>query len=102
MLFRSVEYARSDFSFKTEEHTTVFRIGDLNDGEHIFTVEAEDNCGNTVSSSVTFYKDTNPPEKGSIAAISPESVNIGGSQWFDREEVIIFRVDAADTASGRF
>lgn len=95
-----VEYARSDFSFKTEEHTTVFRIGDLNDGEHIFTVEAEDNCGNTVSSSVTFYKDTNPPEKGSIAAISPESVNIGGSQWFDREEVIIFRVDAADTASG--
>ncbi len=95
-----VKYSKSDFSFKTEEHVTTFRIGDLYDGEHIFTVEVEDNCGNTASSSVTFYKDTCPPEKGSIAAISPECVNIAGSQWFDKEEVIVFRADVADAASG--
>lgn len=95
-----VVYSKSDFSFKTEEYTKTFRIGDLNDGEHIFTVEVEDNCGNTVNGSITFYKDTNSPEKGIITAISPESVNIGGQQWFDKEEVVKFRVDTVDDASG--
>ena len=93
-------YTKSNFSFKTEEHAKTFRIGDLNDGEHIFTVEVEDNCGNTASRSLTFYKDTSSPEKGIITAVSPESVNIGGRQWFDKEEVVKFRVDTADDASG--
>ena len=95
-----VEYTKSDFSFKTEEYTRTFKIGDLNDGEHIFTVEVEDNCGNTVSDSITFYKDTNSPEKGDITAVSPECINIGDKQWFDKEEVIKFRVDTIDDASG--
>ncbi len=95
-----VKYSNADFSFKTEEHLERFRIGDLSNGEHVFTVEVEDNCGNMVSDSITFYKDANPPEKGIVTAISPESVNIGTNQWFDKEEEITFRVDAADDASG--
>lgn len=95
-----VKYSKSDFSFKTTKHTEKFRIGDLSNGEHIFTVEVEDNCGNTASQSITFYKDTNSPKKGIITIISPKSVNIGSKKWFDKEELIEFRVDTVDTGSG--
>ena len=50
-----VKYSNTRFPFKTTKHTEKFRIGDLSNGEHIFTVEVEDNCGNTVSDSITFY-----------------------------------------------
>ncbi len=95
-----VVYSNSSFTFKTIKHTEKVKIGDLSNGEHIFTVEVEDNCGNTASDSITFYKDTNPPKKGTITVISPESVNIGAKKWFDKEELITFRVDTLDTASG--
>ena len=95
-----VKYSNTRFPFKTTKHTEKFRIGDLSNGEHIFTVEVEDNCGNTVSDSITFYKDTNAPKKGTVTVVSPESVKLGAKHWFDKEEVITFRVDTEDTASG--
>lgn len=95
-----VKYSNTRFPFKTTKHTEKFRIGDLSNGEHIFTVEVEDNCGNIVSDSITFYKDTNAPKKGTVTVVSPESVKLGAKHWFDKEEVITFRVDTEDTASG--
>lgn len=95
-----VKYSNSDFSFKTTEHTETYIIGDLDDGEHIFTVEVEDNCGNTFSDSITLYKDTAPPEKGIITAVSPNSVTIDGNKWFEKGDIITFRVDSSDAASG--
>ncbi len=95
-----VKYSNSGFSFKTEKHTESFRMGDFSDGVHVFTVEVEDNCGNIARGSITFCKDTDAPEKGIVRAVSPESVDIGSKLWFDKEEVIQFRVDTADAASG--
>ena len=93
-------YLDSNFSFKSIEHTETFIIGNLIDGEHIFTVEAEDNCGNTSCDSITFYKDTAPPESGTITVVSPESAVIDAKQWFEKNEVVTFRVDSSDAASG--
>lgn len=95
-----MQYSNSNFPFKTTEHTETFIIGNLSDGEHIFTVEVSDNCGNTFSDSITFYKDTVPPEHGLITAIAPECVTIDDKQWFEKNEIITFRVDASDAASG--
>lgn len=95
-----VKYSNADFSFKTIEHTETYIMGDLDDGEHIFTVEVEDNCGNTFSDSITLYKDTTPPEKGIITTVLPKSVTIDGNNWFDKDEIITFRVDSSDAASG--
>lgn len=94
-----VKYSNSNFSFKTTEYTETIIIGDLNDGEHIFTVDVEDNCGNHFSDSVTFYKDTTPPESGTITAVSPKSVRINAEQWFANNQVITFRVDSSDALS---
>jgi hypothetical protein len=81
------------------EHTETYVIGDLEDGKHIFSAATEDNAGNTFSASRTFYKDIVPPG-GDITAISPECVMIDEKQWYDKDEVITFRVDASDNASG--
>lgn len=93
-------YSNSNFSFITAEHTEAFKIGDLSDGEHKITVDVKDNCGNSRRNSVIFYKDSDPPEKGEITALSPEGVIIDGKQWFEKSEVITFRVDSSDAASG--
>lgn len=94
------EISNLKIPLKAAEHKETFIIGDLDDGEHIFTVDAEDNCGNTFSDSVTFYKDTTPPESGAITAVSPKSVNINAEQWFANNQVITFRVDSSDAMSG--
>lgn len=95
-----VIYSNSGFSVKTAEHTETFKIGDLSDGEHIFTVEVVDNCGNALKRSITFYKDVALPEKGEITVSSPKCVAVDGKQWFDKKDDIAFRIEASDAGSG--
>lgn len=94
------KFEKTGFSSIDLEHTETYTIGDLADGSHTIVVEVEDNAGNVRKDLKTFYIDREPPESGVISATSPESVIIDGEQWFDKDEVITFRVDSSDADSG--
>lgn len=93
-------YFKSNFDYKTLQHSESFVIGNLDDGKHVFSAEVTDNCGNTRKSSITIYKDVCIPDKGTISVASPESKLIGSEQWFDKGEIITFRIEANDALSG--
>lgn len=93
-------YLTPDFTRITTEYAQTISMGELLDGEHIVTVDAEDNCGNTETGSFTFYKDTVTPTNGSITVASPAGKIISGNQWFDAGDTLVFRVDASDSLSG--
>lgn len=82
------------------QHMATIQIGDLADGSHTIVVTAEDNAGNTVTDSKTFYIDSILPEGGNISIIGSEGLTIDGQHWYDADEIISFRVDCSDSDSG--
>lgn len=93
-------YENSNFDINTFEFTKSIRIGNLSDGEHKFTVYVEDYRGNFKSSDITIFIDTQLPTHNLITVASPKYTIINGKQWFNKNDVIKFRVKSFDDASG--
>lgn len=83
---------KSDFGYLVD-------TSKLDDGQHKFVVTATDNAGNTNTSEKTIYVDKKPPE-GVISVEEPKSKLIGENQWFDKDSVITFRINAVSENSG--
>lgn len=93
---------KNDFSSLETEFEESFVIGDFAEGVHTIVVEVEDNAGNKLADAqqVTFYIDNKAPEKGTVSIQSPQSVVVDEKQWFDKDDVVEFRVDTHDEDSG--
>lgn len=93
-------FEEKEFSSIESEYTQTYTIKDFKEGAHTIVVTVEDNAGNIAEDAKTFYIDRTLPENGIISIISPECIEIDGKQWFEKEEVITFRVDSSDVDSG--
>lgn len=93
-------YESTEFTSIELVHTKSCFIGDLPDGPHTIVITAEDNAGNIVTDTRTFYIDSVMPEGGDISIEDPNGFIIDGSYWFDTDETITFRVDCSDSDSG--
>ncbi len=74
-------------------------ISKLENGEHKYIIEVIDNAGNTTISEQYIYIDRELPV-GEILIESPKSKVIDENQWFDKDDKIIFRVNASVANSG--
>lgn len=82
------------------ENTESYALFEFGEGKHKLEVTAEDNAGNIYDAATTFMIDRTLPVSGGIIVDSPGSIIIDEKQWFDRNEIIAFRIDASDADSG--
>ena len=89
------ENQENDYSFSTE-------ISKLSEGIHYIKVETTDNAGNNCGNYpavMVIGVDTKKPV-GKTSIEGPEPVDINGDKWFDKDQIIEFRVDAEPDVSG--
>ena len=90
----------------TEKQENVYTfssdISKLSNGIHYIKVEVTDNAGNLCDNFPTVQVigvDMEAPV-GKISVEGPNSVDISGKKWFDKDQIIKFRVDADPDVSG--
>ena len=98
----TVLFEQNGFSTETLSLNKEYVIGNFANGKHTIVVTAEDNAGNVLANveQKTFYIDTAAPTKGTVSVESPAATTIDNKKWFDKNDVIKFRIDSSDTGSG--
>lgn len=91
---------KKDFISMNLKYTETILIKNLEDGVHSICVIVEDNSGNTATETYTFYIDRTLPESSGIKLLNTDYVLVDEAKWFDKDEIIEFRVDSADLGSG--
>lgn len=96
-------FVKDDFASIQLEHKKSFVFDQFDEGHHVLKVISEDNSGNIKNdkdAEIEFYIDYTAPEKGIITPVSYEGVYVDGNLWFDKNDVVEFRVDVSDAGSG--